>query len=46
MEHLPQDKFNRISHNYRNEDHSREEQHKRNQQVGKRKENNVCGKSS
>ena len=34
-EHLSQDKFNKRSHNYRNEDHSRAEQHKRNQEAGK-----------
>ena len=37
-EHLSQNsKFNQRSHNYRNKDHSREEQRKRNQQVGKEK---------
>ena len=30
-EHLSQDKFNQRCHNYRNKDHSREEQRKRNQ---------------
>ena len=36
-EHLSQDKFNQRSHNYRNKDHSRRKQHKRNQQLGKEK---------
>ena len=37
MEHLLQDKFNQRPHNYRNKDHSREEQRERNRQVGKEK---------
>ena len=42
VEHLSQsNKFNQRSHNYRNKDHSREEQLKGNQQVG-RKTNIVC----
>ena len=36
-EHIPQEKFNQRSHNYRNKDHSREEQRKRNQEAGKEK---------
>ena len=32
-----QDKFNKRSHDYRDKDHSREEQRKRNKQVGKEK---------
>ena len=37
MEHLSQEKFNQRTHNYRNIDHSREEQCKRNQEAGKEK---------
>ena len=36
-EHLSQEKFNQRSHNYREKDHSREEQRKRNQEAGKEK---------
>ena len=36
-EHLSQEKFNQRSHNYRNKDHSREEQRKRYQEAGKKK---------
>ena len=45
MKHLSQDKFNQRYHNHRNKDHPREEQRKRNQQVGKEKKY-ICGKSS
>ena len=45
-EHLSQDKFNQRFYNYGNKDYSRGKQSKRNQQVGKEKENNLCGKSS
>ena len=36
-EHLLQEKFNQRSHNYRNKDHWREEQRKRNLEAGKEK---------
>ena len=35
-EHLSQEKFNHRFHNYRNKDHSREEQRKINQEAGKK----------
>ena len=41
-EHLSQNRFNQISHNYRNKDYSRETQKK--SASWKEKENNVCGK--
>ena len=40
-EHLPQDKLNKRSHNYRNKDYSREKRYNRNQSAGNEKKKNV-----